>query len=218
MALAFPTVDRPLGNLNPLSSSPAQSLPIEILQQIFGILCDDRPLHLDRNILESSQVTVSHVCGRWRCAALDLSSIWSKINVVAGDGREDSVTGITALRLAETLVSCCKPAMIELRWWATHDKLLNQTHFDDRIRHLRLEGCPTYIANIPLYQQRILSKTLETLSLNVFASSSCGRTGPAEGTAMPVLIQPILPSPGLRLLSINRTFIFHLPMDLSGRE
>ncbi|KZT51562.1 hypothetical protein CALCODRAFT_126013 [Calocera cornea HHB12733] len=209
-------------NLTRRCCSSAQLLPVELLHHIFSLLSGDRSLILDREILRSPQIAVSHVCRSWRSAALGLSSMWSNISVVVNDIQDQSPTTIGALRMAEALLARCKPPMIDMSW-QDHDcglsKLPHQTDFEYRIRHLHFKLCAKAISDIPVYRRWIQSNALETLSLRLITTCLCHRTAPAEEHEAPVPVEPTLPTTSqLKSRWMDDVFVSRLPIGLSRVE
>ncbi|KAF8961828.1 hypothetical protein BDZ97DRAFT_1663533, partial [Flammula alnicola] len=67
--------------------SPARSLPSDVLHEIFYHCL---PTH--RNLIISASeapILLTHICGSWRCIALDSPRIWAKLYIpIQGNFRQ----------------------------------------------------------------------------------------------------------------------------------
>jgi len=131
----------------PSLSSPAHSLPLELLQEIFTLTCKGSALLLDPHIQNSTQFRLSQVCRLWRQAALDLSSLWSNIRLQRDSSLPPYTTSVqAALSLMDLVLPRCKSLPIDLTisdWicFATRNKIPEQTPFDNRLRTLSITAC-----------------------------------------------------------------------------
>lgn len=58
----------------------ASNLPVELLQLIFSYYTEFKDLSVGSYHACPAWITVTHVCRRWRAAALNYSSLWTVIN------------------------------------------------------------------------------------------------------------------------------------------
>ena len=63
-----------------LGLSLTSNLPIELLQLIFGYCTESEDLPVGSHRTFPSWIAVTHVCSRWRAAALNCSPLWTLIN------------------------------------------------------------------------------------------------------------------------------------------
>jgi len=85
------------------SAALTSNLPFELLQLIFGSCAEFEDLPVGPYRACPSWIAVTHVCSRWRAAALNCSSLWTLIN-----------TGTMRKRWIEVFLERSKVSLIDV--------------------------------------------------------------------------------------------------------
>jgi len=170
-----------------MGASAVSQLPLELLGEIFSLLCDTNLISSTYNLASLPALAMSMVCSSWRAATLSLPSIWARIKIIheAGDSEPQNILHILRIYLS---YSVCHPLTLDIcmtadpsiltgsdsYYYRILDDLCRESHrwYDVTLDFVHgipnIDGEPTVLTRTPLSAIEDNLPHLEYLSLIIF--------------------------------------------------